>query len=128
MTDALDQPDDGELMLVRRDGRGEVLVVHVGGEVDLVTAPRLADELTRTEQQDEPLKWVVVDLTDVTFLASAGLQVLLEHERRCRETNIHLSVVVSNRSVARTIVLTGLTEVLAVRASLAEALETTGSG
>jgi len=127
MTEAPNQPDDGELMRVRRDGRGEVVVVHVGGEVDLATAPRLADELARADEQDALLKRFVIDLTDVTFLASAGLQILLEHEQRCRETNIDLCVVVSNRTVARTIVLTGLAETLAVRASLAEALETTSS-
>jgi anti-anti-sigma factor len=66
---------------------------------------------------------MVVDLTEVTFLASAGLQILLEHEQRCRDIDIDLRVVVNNRSVVRTIVLTGLTEVLGVRASLAEALE-----
>jgi len=125
MTETLDQPDDSQLLRVRRDGQGEVVIVHVGGEVDLATAPRLADELTRIEEQDTLPKRVVVDLTDVTFLASAGLQTLLEHEQRCRDTNIDLRVVASNRTVVRTIVLTGLTEVLGVRPSLAEALETT---
>lgn len=125
MTEALNHSDDGELMRVRCDRHRKAVVVHVGGEVDLVTAPRLADELTWAEEQDVLLKRVVIDLTDVTFLASAGLRVFLEHERRCRESDVALCVVVPEGLVARTIALTGLTEVLAVHPSLDEALHTT---
>jgi anti-anti-sigma factor len=125
MSEALNRSDVGKLMRVRCDGQGEAVVVHVGGEVDLVTAPRLAGELISAEEQSVPPTRLVIDLTEVTFLASAGLQVLLEYELRCRTTNIELFVVVHEGSVARTMAMMGLTEVLAVRPSLAEALQAT---
>jgi anti-anti-sigma factor len=124
MTGMLNQPDHSELLLrVSREGA----VVHVAGEVDLVTAPRLADELTKAESAVSPPETVVVDLTEVSFLASAGLRVLLEHDERCRESGRELCVVAGNSSVARSISVTGLTEVLTVRDSLDQALLATQS-
>ena len=121
MTEALDRPDPGQLIQLRHEARGDVAVVHVAGEVDLVTAPRLADGLTAVEEQFPTLRKVVIDLTGVTFLASAGLQALVEYKQRCREAGVDLCVV-ADRSVARTIGIIGLNEVLALRPSLDEAL------
>lgn len=122
MTEALNMPDHGQLIRLRHEVRGEVAVVHVAGEVDLVTAPRLTGELTAVEEQLPTLGKVVVDLSEVTFLASAGLQALVEHKQRCREAGVDLCVVAGG-SVTRTIDITGLNEVLTVCPSLDEALE-----
>ena len=61
-------------------------VVTVTGEVDTVTAPQLAAVLTA---QLATAQLVVVNLDDVQFLGSAGLQVLFEAnelaiDRDCR--------------------------------------------
>jgi anti-sigma B factor antagonist len=120
------RPDAGNLMRVRHDVRDGAAVVHVAGEVDLVTAPRLVDELISVGEQFAALRAVVVDLSDVTFFASAGLQALVEQQQRCRDAKVDMYVV-ADRTVARTIDMTGLGDVLTVRASLAEALEKSSS-
>lgn len=71
---------------------GQALVM-VGGEVDLATAPRLADEvnaLCRT-----PHHSVVVDLSGVNFLSVRGIAVLLSLQRHCREASTELSLIFS---------------------------------
>lgn len=54
-------------------------VVKVHGEVDMATAPQLAKAVT--EVLEMPPRTLVFDLTEVTFLDSSGIKVLL-HARR----------------------------------------------
>jgi anti-sigma B factor antagonist len=97
---------------------GAAQVVEATGEVDLVTAPALRTALA--DALDEaPGGLCVVDLTGVTFLDSAGLTTLIEVNQRARSLRV---VVGSNRTVIRPIQLTGLDGVLALCATLEEAL------
>ena len=63
------------MFTVRVDRLTEDLIIIVGiGEIDSVTAPRLSTSLHR-ELERKPAV-LVVDLTGVSFLGIAGLQVL----------------------------------------------------
>ena len=54
---------------------GEAVVLNVAGEIDLATAPQLGESINAAmEQRPETL---VVDLSKVDFLASAGMAVLI---------------------------------------------------
>lgn len=59
------------------------LVVHVRGELDLGTAPRLISALTLAERRQS--HGIVVDLADLHFVDATGLRVLLEAARRARD-------------------------------------------
>jgi anti-sigma B factor antagonist len=111
-----------ELLRVQRRVNGTGVVVHVAGELDLTTAPVLVGELTLARAEATPPGPLVIDLTDVTFMASVGLSILIEHNRLCREVDVELHVVAGNRTIVRTITMTGLDGTLAVFATLAEAL------
>jgi anti-sigma B factor antagonist len=52
-----------------------VVVVHVAGEVDMLTGPALEDRLK--ELLAIRPKCLVIDLSQISFLGSTGLQVLL---------------------------------------------------
>lgn len=115
------------MTLRRTEVRGH-LVVHVGGEVEAMTAPRLTRAVT--DALDEALRDgrlvdrrpVVVDLTDVTFLDSAGLGALLQVTERGEELGEPLRLVVDqNRPVVRPIQLTGLEHRLALYESVQDA-------
>ena len=54
---------------------GDEAIVSVGGEIDLVTMPRLLRELVRPLYP--PVSTLVVDLADVTFIDSSGIQALV---------------------------------------------------
>ncbi len=107
-----DESQEGSLLRVTREPVADGVVVHVAGEVDLATAPQLVGELVELENQAPLPAWLVLDLTDVTFLASVGLSALVEHDKRCRDAGVELRVVAGNRIVARAITLTGLAETL----------------
>jgi hypothetical protein len=62
-----------DVLRVRPEKRGDAVVVHVAGELDLASAPVLDELLVEAEAGDVSLVPLVLDLTGVTFMASAGL-------------------------------------------------------
>jgi anti-anti-sigma factor len=82
-------------------------VVTVTGEVDALTAPKLADCLAA---QLESARVVVVNLDGVQFLASAGLRVLFEMNELATQHNLDLRLVCNSRTVNLVLETTGLRE------------------
>jgi anti-sigma B factor antagonist len=97
------------------DHQPGAVVVRVDGELDLLTVPKLAASLNgviRTSAND-----VVLDLRDVRFMDSAGLQLLLTTRRRLLRASRTLSVICDDGPVRRTIEVSRLTETLGVISS-----------
>lgn len=117
--DAAEEAQDGGLSL-RRSVDGRAVVVRAVGEVDHDTAPRLSDELAKALQAAEVP--VVLDLTGVSFMTSAGLSVLVEHHQRGRQRDHGLHIVVGDSVVSRALERTGLLPILSVYATLTDAL------
>jgi anti-sigma B factor antagonist len=83
----------------------DTAVLTVWGEIDTLTAPAFtaaSDELL-TASGDV----LVMDLTEVRFLASSGLAVLIEAAQRAEDRGIRLRLVISNRAVRRPLEITG---------------------
>lgn len=110
-----------DLFEVSVSQRGETRVVTAVGEVDVSTAPELRQRLH--EQPEDAL--VVVDLSDVTFLDSTGLGVLVSALKRVREGDAdgELRLVVSRPQVTKVLEVTGLSNVFSIYPTLEEALE-----
>lgn len=94
-------------------------MLRVGGEIDLVTAPQLEESVTRALAQRP--KVLVVDLTDVGFLASAGMSVLVAAHNQAGE-NTDMRLVASGSATFRPMELTGLSQALQIYPTLREAL------
>jgi len=91
---------------VERPRRGTA-VVTVRGELDLLTAPRLAEMLGCRLRGT--LRLLIVDLSGLDFLAAAGLSVLASARLRAEQHGIGLWVVTgSNHCVTRALTATGL--------------------
>ena len=69
-----------EPLMTSVEHRYGVTVLAVGGEIDMVTAPRLEKAIDDVLADDPPA--LVIDLTEVTFLASVGLQLLARANER----------------------------------------------
>lgn len=93
---------------------GRSVLVRVAGELDSLTAGTLRATLADAEAAVAPPAPVVVDLTGVTFLAAAGLSVLVEHDERCAALGTALLIVPGSKVVRRAMALTGLHAQLAV--------------
>ncbi|MBB5959311.1 anti-anti-sigma factor [Saccharothrix tamanrassetensis] len=104
----VDQPSDG------------VVVLHVSGELDTSSADELASPLKSNLVTG--VRAVVVDLLQVRFLGSAGLESLVTGSKRADELGVPLIVVAAGRAVLRPIEATGLASVFTIVATVDEAL------
>lgn len=95
-------------------------VVAVRGEVDLSTAPLLEERLSQFTQVEK----LVVDLTEVSFLDSTGLAVLVRTANKLGEHGGAIRLVVRHPEVLKVLEITGLTSTLGVHSSLDQALST----
>jgi anti-anti-sigma factor len=99
--------------------REGVVVLAVGGEVDLVTIPAL-EEAIGGVVADNPAG-LVIDLSGVEFLASAGLRLLAAtHEEVGKSAPF--AVVARGPATRRPIQLTGLDEAFPLYQTLEDAL------
>ena len=95
-------------------------VVAVRGEVDIHSAPALRKCLH--ESVDDAHPDLVVDLSDIAFIDSTGLGVLVAGQNRAGELGGKLSVVCAQERVLKLFRITGLDGVFAIFATREEAL------
>lgn len=88
------------------------VVVRVAGEIDLASEEDFATALGTALAGQAPL--ILVDLSEVTFLGSAALHVLLEANRDAEKQRRALRVAHGGSFAARVLEVTGLDQVLAV--------------
>jgi anti-sigma B factor antagonist len=101
-------------------------VLEVAGEVDVYTAPTLRDRIT--DLLDAGQRRLVVDLTNVEFIDSTGLGVLVGALNRAKELGGSLVLVCPQERVLKLLRITGLDDVFAVHGSVEDATRGTGSG
>ena len=78
--------------------------LHLAGDLDLATAPRLGRALRRTQQR----AWLVVlDLRELAFMDCAGMQVIVDASVRARLDRHRLLVARGPAMVNRVFTLTG---------------------
>ena len=117
------QPHDtviavGDLSLWTRT-EGDAVVVTARGEIDMATAPALAD-LLRNLAADGYRK-VIVAMSGVTFIDSSGLQVLIA-ARKAGHDRSALRLVGVAGGAKRLLEITGLTTVLPVWGTVEDAI------
>jgi anti-sigma B factor antagonist len=84
----------------------DFVTLHVSGEIDLHTAPSLREAaLAALRQHGTNLR---VDLSDVTFMDSTGIEVLLATRRRAQLEGGSLTLCRLTPAVRRIIEVTGL--------------------
>ncbi|MEV4418086.1 STAS domain-containing protein [Catellatospora sp. NPDC049609] len=97
------------LTMQRRNDAGR-LVVSVHGEIDLMTCELLSTELGEATKQSPE---VLVDLSGVSFLDSAGIRVLVEAHQTAARVGHQLCVDNAHGWVERVLEVTGVRELLA---------------
>jgi anti-sigma B factor antagonist len=103
------------------DVRSETLpggthVVHVSGELDLATAPRLEEALAAATGEQ-----LVIDLSGCTFLDSAGIRTLVAAARD-RAGASPLRIVSADPGIVRLLEITGVDTLVHIHPSIDSAL------
>lgn len=129
---SLDGPDHGNDALVAEDAaaeqvvdldverRADVVVVHIGGEVDMLTTPMVSSLIT--EQLHGDLSMLVLDMSSVGFLGSSGLAALVAAREEAGNRGVRLRLVGSGHAVQRPLTATGLAELFDIYDDLDQAL------
>lgn len=94
-------------------------VLTVSGEVDLATAPALENTIEAILTGKPAV--LIIDLTGVSFLASAGMATLVAAHQRAGDTTT-IVLVADGPATSRQLKMTSLDQVFALHTTLAEAL------
>lgn len=97
---------------VRVEGSEAHRVVRVSGECDLASAPALQEALQPLRPPDVTL--VTIDASDLDFVDSTGLGVVLGAMRRLREAGGDLEIADPSPAVRKALRLTGLDKILRI--------------
>lgn len=100
-------------------------VLSVAGGVDASTEQRFRDALTSVLTHGVPR--IVVDLSRVAFMSSAGIGVLMGVRRVLADAGGSLALASPQGEVAQVLSMTGVAEVIPVAASVADAVAALGS-
>ncbi|TML97899.1 MAG: STAS domain-containing protein [Actinobacteria bacterium] len=108
---------------VRVSERDGVRIVEVEGEIDILTAPALAEAL----RGDGGPGGLVLDLGKVPFMSASGLRLILSaHRRLSRRGGLALAGV--RRNVAHVLEVVGLADVLLMAADVPAAIRLLAHG
>jgi anti-sigma B factor antagonist len=95
-------------------------VLAVQGEVDVSTAPELRERLLALAEAGRTV--AVVDLSDVSFVDSTALGVLVSGVKRLRSSGGDLRLVVTQPRISKVFEITGLNDVFRIYSSAEEAV------
>lgn len=91
-------------------------IVILSGEIDAYTAPKLKDTLLPLTTTAEHT--VEVDLGDVNYMDSTGLGVFISALKSTKENSSHMQLVDLQERVYRLFSITGLIEVMDIKAAM----------
>ena len=97
----------------------DIVVVAVSGDLDMVTAPEVLKAIQLVGRRRSAA--LIVDLTEVTFLSVAGMNVLIDARRRILPHR-RFGVVADGAATIRPLELLGIDAVVALYRTLDEAL------
>jgi anti-anti-sigma factor len=92
--------------------RGDTVHALLRGELDISTATRLEETLTRIEADGPAV--LLIDLSELDFMDSTGLRLLISADARARGAGRRLVLVQGNDMIQRVLRLTRLDERLEI--------------
>jgi anti-sigma B factor antagonist len=113
------RPDAGSSCTLHERSVDGISVVGVTGVVDMLTAPDLEKAIAEAAKSSPTA--VVVDMTGVEFLASAGMGVLIAAQDELAPA-VRFAVVAEGPATSRPLKLVGVTDVVDLYPTLDEAL------
>lgn len=100
---------------ISEEWTGRTVVISVAGVLDMLTSPQLEAGIAAALPGNPSA--IIVDLTDVEFLASAGMGVLVDACERV-EGSVQFRVVADGPATSRPLKLLGLADIIGLHPSL----------
>jgi len=105
---------------IRSEQHQQTLAISLTGSFDALTADQAQKYIQA--QLDGGQQQIILDLSQVDFMSSAGIRVLLEMTKKSRGMGGDLRLAAAQPGVQRTLALSGLVRVIKVYPSLEEAM------
>jgi anti-sigma B factor antagonist len=115
------EPEDGQALTVRIEPAGSsASVVSLAGELDLSTIPRVEKQLLEEVRSHQG---VVLDLTNVSFIDSSGIALLIRAFRATDDGGTVNTVIAEGSQVERVFRLAGIDRALPLFTERAPAMD-----
>ena len=105
------------------EARGDLVIVSVGGELDLVTSRELDDHLTRARRERNK---IILDLAAVEFMDTSSLAVIVGQWKRLQAAGGSLVLAGARYRYTKTLWITGLADRLTMYDSVEAAVTADG--
>lgn len=102
-----------DMAMIIQDAPQECTIVQICGELDISTAPDLRERLLAILKR-RTLSRLILDLSELEFMDSSGVAVLVNTERRARLLGSTVVLVAPQRPVSRVLQICGLDRYLPV--------------
>jgi len=96
---------------ITKEISGETLKAHIKGDLNVKTSPILEEGLKKSISG---VKELILDFTDVEYISSAGLRVLLAMEKNMRRQGGKMKLQHVNAAVKEIIRLAGFLQVMTI--------------
>jgi anti-sigma B factor antagonist len=110
-------------LLISTQRRGELAVISVEGDLDIVTSRKLDEELTSARRASSG---IVLDMSAVTFMDTSTLAIIVGHWKKLTARGGKLILAGARYRYVKTLWITGLAERLPLVDTVEEALAAAG--
>lgn len=102
---------------------GQALVVTLRGELDLHTCPEFKTKMTEVLITNSSVRYLIMNVNDLSFIDSSGLGVILGRYRELQERQGGLFFVQANPQIKRILKMSGFQKISEFVNSTSEALK-----
>lgn len=109
-------------MQINFEIKNKILIVMIEGELDHHTSMEIRDRIDK-EMNRNKTKNLILDFTNLTFMDSSGIGVILGRYKNIQKRNGKLIIVNPNPQVIRIITISGLHKIVPVFSDMEDALK-----
>jgi anti-sigma B factor antagonist len=102
-----------------------MVVIEVGGEVDMLTSPQLRAAVIEQFGPQAEVELVILALDGVSFLGTSGLAVLIEVREAAHNAGVELRLACTARRVLRPLTIAGLVPLFDIHDTVDQAMAAT---
>lgn len=99
-------------MEINHQRHEDATILALSGRLDTVTSNQLAQSLEQVFGQDKTN--LVLDLSDLDYISSAGLRVLLTAQKKVNSLGTRLEITGANATVKEVFDITGFSSILTI--------------
>jgi anti-anti-sigma factor len=106
---------DKETGEISFDRAGRNLTAYLSGEIDAENAPSFSDQITEQTRPDDETVWL--DMSEVTFCASAGVSLIMRAHNEAAGRDARMVLYCPSAEVLHTLEMCKVTKALKIRTS-----------